>query len=201
MIAKGTHRQTWNRRRLRTKLKKDRKQSWADDFKTIIFDYVDHAKFKEEPQLAYDLAYALRGELIRADKETGQQPETASDHADRIVAQVANWHKFLKVPLDVTADIPQFTAVRFAFDKPLSQLDDLQFMAKTPKHMKWPRKKSVDNTPPYLGWKAPTLPKHDDLGTLVSKIEMMDDKKLVNMRVVQVYDDHTAKAQEQESSR
>lgn len=179
MITKGIHRQLWNHRRPRTELKKDRVQAWVDDFPTIICDYGDRDRF-EEPELARDLAYALAEKLqkVRADKRTGQVPETLKEHEDRVVEQVAKWSKLLKIPLDVTADIPQFAAVRYGYDKPLSGLDDYQFMAKTPKHMKWLREESVDNPPSFLDFKVRALPKHDDMDTLVTHEDQEDGRQV-----------------------
>lgn len=200
LIARGMHKDLWDHRRKVKTSRQDLDQAWVDDFAELIKPYVKADQFPSQ-EIADVFAYSLSLKLqkIRANKDENIEAETPKEHHTRTVNIVNDYRNHLKVPVDVTADIPQFTAVRMAHDLPLSRLSDWQFVAYRPKQMGWPKTEAASC--PWLDIKEPRLPKHRNHDHLVKLFDAVNSKKLdkylVSCRFVAVDDDVTAKSKVQ----
>lgn len=202
MIGSSIHKDLWNHRPQRKLAKDEVEQAWADDYARLIKPYVRPEKFDDKDEVVQGFAYLLSTKLqkVRADKDTGAKAETPKEHRLRTIDIANRYRNHLKVPLDTTADIPHFTAVRMAHDEPLTSLSDFQFIAVRPKQMGWP-KSAVTPPAPFLDFREPRTPNARNHETLAASFSVRnnkrDDKYLVRIRFIAVDDDTTAKSKVQ----
>lgn len=204
MIGDAMHKQLWSHH-CSTRTDKDKiNQAWADDYAAIIQPYIKTEKFEGDDKLVHAFAYllSLRLQKIRKDKDAGiDKGETPKEHRIRTLEQVNRYRNHLKLPADTTADFPQFTAARMSHDDPLDKLSDFQFVAYRPKQMGWPKKDLGLAPAPFLDFKDPRLPKHNNLEHLAQIFSTVnrkrDEKYLVPIKFVVVDDDVTANSKVQ----
>lgn len=202
MIGNTIHKDLWNHWPQKKLARDEVEQAWADDYARLIKPYVRPEKFDDKDELVQGFAYMLSTKLqkVRADKDMGTASETPKEHLERTIAIVNRYRNDLKIPLDTTADIPQFTAVRMAHDEPLTSLSDFQFIAVRPKQMGWP-KSAMTPPAPFLDFREPRTPNarnHENLAASFSvRNKDRDDKYLVHIRFIAVDDDMTAKSKVQ----
>ncbi|KAK7738278.1 hypothetical protein SLS63_002613 [Diaporthe eres] len=203
MIAKGMQNELWSHRRKGKVPKELMEQAWVDDYAKIIKPYVKEEKFNNDDDIICAFAYLLSQKLqkFRTNEEEKIQAETPKEHRQRTVDIVNQYRDHLKVAVDVSADIPQFTAVRMAHEDPLSKLSEFQFVAFRPKQMGWPKAAAATSPAPYLDFREPRTPRYKNYDHLAKIFEIQDKKRdekyLVSVRFVAVDDDVTAKSKVQ----